>query len=86
MIGYYSSVKSDDSCRIIFFWGLLQNKVSTYLSCDGLKRTIIPPGATVIVKKKSKTLQLIHPLHYDYYQTLRDKLHWQKQLKDSDQS
>lgn len=55
------------------------NETSPYCSCDGLNRTAIHPGDAIIIKKYPKQLQLIHPLSYNYFNTLREKLHWEKQ-------
>lgn len=55
------------------------NETSPYISCDGLKRTAIHPGDEIIIQKYPKSLQLIHSLSYNYFHTLRTKLHWEKQ-------
>lgn len=48
------------------------------LSCDGQSRIAVPIGSDITIQKNSKTLQLIHPLDYNYFETLRTKLHWNK--------
>lgn len=53
---------------------------SPRLSCDGRAYINTPPGSRVMIKKKTKLLHLIHPLDYNYYETLRSKLHWGKKL------
>ncbi|MHB1948357.1 MAG: NAD(+) kinase [Gammaproteobacteria bacterium] len=53
---------------------------SPRLSCDGRAYINTPPGSRVMIKKKAKLLHLIHPLDYNYYETLRSKLHWGKKL------
>ncbi len=46
------------------------------LSCDGHASHTIYPGETIQIKKSSKTLRLLHPDDYHYYDTLRVKLGW----------
>lgn len=48
------------------------------LSCDGQARISIPIGADISIQKNAKSLRLIHPLDYNYFETLRTKLHWNK--------
>lgn len=49
-----------------------------WLSCDGQERMSVPIGANISIKKNTKPLRLIHPLDYNYFETLRSKLHWHK--------
>lgn len=56
------------------------NETSPRLSCDGRAYINAPPGSKIIIRKKAETLHLIHPLDYNYYETLRSKLHWGKKL------
>lgn len=53
------------------------NEISPRLSCDGHERISVAPGDKIVITKKKQLLRLIHPLDYDYYQTLRAKLGWQ---------
>jgi len=52
------------------------NEVSPRLSCDGQARVEVPIGATIHIEKKAEQLTLIHPQDYNYFETLRTKLHW----------
>ena len=52
------------------------NEASPRLSCDGLKRLALRPGSEVKIRKNRQALRLIHPLDYNYFQTLRTKLGW----------
>jgi NAD+ kinase len=52
------------------------NETSPRLSCDGQTHILIPPGATIHISKKPEQLRLIHPRDYNYFETLREKLHW----------
>lgn len=49
-----------------------------WLSCDGQERISVPIGANICIQKNAKALKLIHPLDYNYFETLRSKLHWNK--------
>lgn len=46
------------------------------ISCDGQRRQPVPIGTNITIKKHAKTFRLIHPNTYNYYDTLRAKLHW----------
>jgi NAD+ kinase len=50
------------------------------VSCDGQERISIAPGDTLHVYKKAEYLKLLHPKDYNYYDTLRQKLYWEKKL------
>lgn len=56
------------------------NKTSPRISCDGHVHLSANPGNTVLIRKKEKKLQLIHPIDYNYYEALRSKLHWGKKI------
>lgn len=53
---------------------------SPRLSCDGRAYISAPAGSRIKIQKKPQFLHLIHPLDYNYYQSLRSKLHWGKKL------
>lgn len=61
-----------------------QNNAIPRLSCDGQAYIQTPPGSQITLFKKTKRLHLIHPLDYDYYETLRSKLHWGKKITYSE--
>src|SRR3990167_1494403 len=56
------------------------NEATPRLTCDGQAFTQTPPCSHITIQKKPETLQLIHALDYDYYETLRSKLHWGRKL------
>lgn len=60
------------------------NSATPRLTCDGQAFINAPPGTQVNVTKKEKRLHLIHPIDYDYYETLRSKLHWGHKLHYSE--
>lgn len=56
------------------------NTATPRLTCDGQAFINTPPGSNITIQKKSERLHLIHPIDYDYYETLRSKLHWGHKL------
>lgn len=44
--------------------------------CDGQAQAI-PTGSSVIIRKAKEKLRLLHPTDYNYFETLRTKLHWE---------
>lgn len=60
------------------------NMTSPRISCDGRAYLKTPPGSHISIQKKSQQLHLIHPLDYNYYETLRSKLHWGTKLQYKD--
>ena len=53
---------------------------SAQLTCDGEPTHELAVNDRIVVKKKAVRMRLIHPPAYDYYATLRTKLHWGKEL------
>lgn len=47
------------------------------VSADGQERVTMPRGGCIIIKSLPDKLQLLHPLSYNYYETLRNKLGWE---------
>ncbi len=60
------------------------NTHSPRLSCDGRDYLSTPVGSRIAIQKNPQALHLIHPLDYNYYETLRSKLHWGKKLHYSE--
>lgn len=60
------------------------NSASPRLTCDSQSLISTPPGCRIEITKKSHHLHLIHPIDYDYYETLRSKLHWGQKLHYSE--
>lgn len=56
------------------------NTATPRLSCDSQVFINTPPNSLITIEKKPRRLHLIHPLQYDYYHTLRSKLHWGRKL------
>lgn len=68
-------VEGDSQIRIVI---AKENNISPYVSCDGQTRVALEPGGQIHIQKKKDTLRLIHPKDYNYYDTLRRKLDWEK--------
>lgn len=56
------------------------NTATPRLTCDSQRFINTPPGSHIVIRKKSQRLHLIHPTDYDYYESLRSKLHWGRKL------
>lgn len=57
------------------------NTATPRLTCDGQAFINTPPGSHITISKKPQQLHLIHPSDYNYYETLRSKLHWGHKLQ-----
>lgn len=44
--------------------------------CDGQQSLPLEIGDRVLIRARERSLRLIHPSHYDYFDLLRTKLHW----------
>jgi len=60
------------------------NTTTPRLTCDSQAFINTPPGSHIHIHKKPQRLHLIHPLDYDYYETLRSKLYWGRKLQYSE--
>ncbi|WP_105168621.1 NAD(+) kinase [Pseudoalteromonas sp. T1lg23B] len=58
----------------------LENTDSLQVSCDSHVVLAVLPGDEVVIKKADKSLRLIHPKSYSYYNVLRQKLNWGSRL------
>ncbi|NNM58433.1 MAG: NAD(+) kinase [Legionellales bacterium] len=56
------------------------NESAPRVSCDSQDRISVPPGGHIRIVKKSQKLRLIHPIGYNYFETLRSKLGWETAL------
>lgn len=52
------------------------NKIPANFSCDGQTHLTLNPGAIVHLQANPENLRLIHPLDYEYFSVLREKLGW----------
>lgn len=52
------------------------NSLYPAISCDGQPIEQLNKEDTVEIYKSNKVLHLLHPSNYNYYETLRTKLHW----------
>lgn len=46
------------------------------VSCDGETPIALPAGGHIHITQSHRSLRLLHPVNYDYFHTLRSKLHW----------
>lgn len=49
------------------------------IACDGQHYSHINSDSLITIQKMAQHVQLVHPLHYDYFSALRSKLHWGQQ-------
>lgn len=56
------------------------NQHKSRITCDSQTFIDTPPASRITIQKKSQCLHLVHPLDYDYYASLRSKLHWGRKL------
>ena len=57
-----------------------ENQESLQVSCDGHVILAVMPGDEVIIRKSKSTIRLVHPLDYNYFTVLRNKLSWGNEL------
>lgn len=53
-----------------------ENENALQISCDGNTSNTIKPGQVITIAKSKQKLQLLHPIDYHYYDTLKTKLGW----------
>ena len=69
-------VVNSDACLKLIITS--NNKGAVSVSCDGMNPLAIEPGHHLVINRYHKQLRLIHPIHYNYFTTLREKLDWEK--------
>lgn len=52
------------------------------ICADGHLSRALPDDATITITTHEKKLRLIHPKHYNFFTTLKNKLHWEKTPHD----
>lgn len=55
-----------------------KNKEAAQIICDGRKGLEVPIGASINIIKAKNKLRLLHPKDYNYFETLRVKLNWER--------
>ncbi len=58
---------------------LLSNSVEPLVVCDGQHYLEARLGDIIHVRRKDKTLKLLHPVEHDFYATCRSKLNWARE-------
>ncbi len=66
-------VNADSNVEIIIGDGRQSTAQVTF---DGQTAFDVKPGDKICIQRKEKTVRLIHPENYDYYEILRAKLRW----------
>lgn len=66
-------VDSDSTIKLVLGG---RHKSTPQVSCDGSVVHACEAGDSVLIRRKSKQLKLLHPVDYDYYATCRSKLGW----------
>ncbi|MBL4711153.1 MAG: NAD(+) kinase [Gammaproteobacteria bacterium] len=51
-------------------------------TCDGQLSMDLKVGDHIKVQRKADTITLLHPKHHNYFEILRAKLHWNKQITE----
>lgn len=74
-------VDGDSEIRLVV---ARKHAILPQISRDGEVKFTAVPGDEIIVKKKAKTLQLIHLPDYSFYQAYRSKLGWGSRLEKKD--
>lgn len=67
-------VEAESNIKVVINNNNLEN---IKMICDGQNTVHLTPATEIYIKKAKNTLQLIHPLDYDYFATLRSKLGWE---------
>ena len=56
------------------------NPTDLLVLCDGQTQTMLQ-GGTIKISKAKEKLRLLHPTDYNYFETLRTKMNWEKEHK-----
>lgn len=67
-------LKSDCHIKIVFNES---NVTDLLILCDGQTQTMLQ-GRIIKISKAKEKLRLLHPIDYNYFETLRTKLNWEK--------
>lgn len=68
-------INANSTISIVF---VKTNSYELKATCDGQQRILLPPGGRITITKAENKLRLLHPLDYNYFETLRTKLHWER--------
>ncbi|QEM82330.1 NAD(+) kinase [Halomonas binhaiensis] len=71
----------DAACEIRVHIGET-NQTYPHISCDGQTRAVAKPDDVLVIRRKPKCVQLVHPLGHNFYDVLRSKLGWSHRLGD----
>ena len=68
-------IKSDSKIEIVVH---KKNKFSPFLTCDGRTKSPLKIESSLHIETHPKSLRLIHPTDYHFYNRLREKLGWER--------
>lgn len=66
-------VSSDSELKLVI---CPKNTLSPQVSCDGQMHIAAEPGDEITIRKLNQSLQLLHPLNHNFYESCRSKLRW----------
>lgn len=58
------------------------NQTYPHISCDGQTRAVAKPDDVLVIRRKPRRVQLVHPLGHNFFEVLRSKLGWSHRLGD----
>lgn len=58
---------------------VIPSNTAAQISFDGQSNQIIEPDQKIVINRYNKTISLLHPKEYNYFEILRAKLHWSTQ-------
>ncbi|MFG6159903.1 NAD(+) kinase [Halomonas sp. 1390] len=58
------------------------NQTYPHISCDGQTRAVAKPDDVLVIRRKPRRVQLVHPLGHNFFEVLRSKLGWSNRLGD----
>ena len=73
-------VAGDSSIRVVVS---MTNHENTQVTCDGQVPYSLLAGDHIEIRKKDRSIRLIHPPRHDHYEVLRAKLRWAENPQDS---
>ncbi len=51
-------------------------QINALVTCDHLQIPDVYIGDRILIKKESMPIKILHPIEHDFFDTLRQKLHW----------
>ncbi len=70
----------DDSCEIEISF-CQSTQINALVTCDHLQIPDVYIGDRILIKKEPLPIKILHPLKHDFFDTLREKLHWSSECQ-----